>query len=61
MVRRVEGSCKLGVSWVEPLRKGSADGAHLVYKAATVANHSIAGDNIPEFQGTARSGITCFT
>ena len=58
MARRVEGSCKLGVSWVEPLRRGSAVGAHLV---DTVANHSIAGDNIPESQGIARSSITCFT
>jgi hypothetical protein len=58
MARRVEGSCKLAVSWVVPLRRGSADGVHLV---DTVANHSIAGDNIPESQGTARSSITCFT
>ena len=58
MARRAEGSCTLKASWVEPLRSGSADGAHLV---DTVANHSIAGDNIPESQGTARSSITCFT
>jgi len=58
MARRAEGSCRLGVSCVEPLRRGSADGAHLV---DTVANHSIAGNNIPESQGTARSSITCFT
>jgi hypothetical protein len=58
MARRVEGSCTLAVLWVEPLRKGSADGSRLV---DTVVNHSIAGDNIPEPQGTARSSITCFT
>ena len=55
---RVVGFCTSGVSWVEPQMRSSAGGGHLV---GTVTNHSIAGDDIPESQGTARSSIACST